>query len=519
MLLQQYQRFLIPGLAVFTLLTALVAIVSMVILHRAEAWRRGDSKFNLALAGLIAVTFCLDAFSPVGVADWLLYLLPLVLCYRGRPWFKPLVIAAVCASLTALGHFISPTGDEWVLDITNRLMVIPLYWIVALFISWNARSAEALLASEIRYHRLFESARDGILIIDAKTGTILDANPFLTGMLGLSRENIAGKKAWEVGSLKPLFTSQSTFEEWRREEAHRRENRVLETADGRRIEVEFISTTYESNAAKMIQCSLRDITDRKRAEAEIIELNVELDRRVRDRTAQLEASNRELDAFSYSVSHDLRAPLRAIHGFAHILQEDFAPQLPPEMVRHLNVICKEAVRMELLIDELLNFSRLYCQPLHLQIVSATELVSRAREQLDEAEDGRCVEITVGELPTGLGDPGLLLQVWVNLLSNAIKYTGPREVAKIVVGGHAEDNEVIYFVRDNGVGFDMKYVDKLYGVFQRLHTSKEFEGTGVGLALVQRIVHRHGGRVWAEGKVNEGSTFYFSLPNPKGKHEH
>ena len=226
----------------------------------------------------------------------------------------------------------------------------------------------------------------------------------------------------------------------------------------------------------------------------------------------LEAANRELEAFSYSVSHDLRAPLRAISGYASILVEDFGSSLPEEGLRFLKRVKENGDHMGHLIDDLLAFSRLGRQALRVQRVHTRAVVDRALAQVAPANDGPKVELVIGDLPDCDSDSALLEQVFVNLLGNAFKYSGKREGAHIVVGAEQNDaaNPPVFFVKDNGVGFDMQYVDKLFGVFQRLHRNQDFEGTGVGLAIVQRIVSRHGGRVWAEGKVNEGATFYFTL---------
>jgi light-regulated signal transduction histidine kinase (bacteriophytochrome) len=246
----------------------------------------------------------------------------------------------------------------------------------------------------------------------------------------------------------------------------------------------------------------------------IQELNVDLDRRVKIRTAQLEAANDELEAFSYTVSHDLRAPLRSMDGFSQAVLEDFGPSLPDEGKRYLQTIREGAQRMGELIDDLLAFSRLSRQPLFKQEVATGELVRACLADLETQRRGRDIEVRVGDLPSCRADPALLRQVWTNLLSNAFKYTRMRESALVEIGCTRKDGRDIFHVRDNGSGFDMKYVDKLFGVFQRLHRVEDFEGTGVGLAIVQRIVDRHGGSVWAEGIVDAGANFCFTLEGEK-----
>jgi light-regulated signal transduction histidine kinase (bacteriophytochrome) len=239
-------------------------------------------------------------------------------------------------------------------------------------------------------------------------------------------------------------------------------------------------------------------------------LNEELEQRVQERTAELEAANKELEAFSYSVSHDLRAPLRAIDGFTRMFQDSCGEKIPSESRPYLERVINNTKRMSRLIDDLLRFSRFSRQPLNKKSVAMGALVHEVFQELLSSETGRQIEVCVGGLPDCQADPALLKQVLFNLFSNAIKFTRQRQTAVIEVGSQEEDGECIYFVRDNGAGFDMKYADKLFGVFQRLHSWDQFEGTGIGLANVQRIVHRHGGRIWATAEVDKGATFYFTL---------
>ena len=229
-------------------------------------------------------------------------------------------------------------------------------------------------------------------------------------------------------------------------------------------------------------------------------------RAVQDR---LEAKNEEMEAFSHSVSHDLRTPLRAIEGFSRILLEDHADRLDTEGRRFLNVVCDGAHKMSQMIDDILAFSRIGCIAMEATSVDMQAEVRKAINDLAAATDARQVDFDIGDLPRAHGDAAMLQQVWANLLGNAVKYTAPRERAVIKIGAEVRDGETVYSVRDNGVGFDMRYIDKLFGTFQRLHGS-EFSGTGVGLSIVKRIVTRHGGRVWAEGEVDKGTTFFFSL---------
>jgi len=373
------------------------------------------------------------------------------------------------------------------------------------------RAEHLLQVSEARYRRLFETAQDGILILDADTGQITDVNPYLVKMLGYPQENFLGKKLWEIGSFKDSEASKSTFLELQTQGYVRYEDLPLEASDEGRVDVEFVSNVYTVGDKRVIQCNIRNITRRKEAEAKVRLLNAELEQRLQDRTVQLQVLNKEAENFSYSIAHDLRAPLRRIGGFAQALEEGYASSLNAEGQHFIQTIRTSAEHMGSLLDGLIEVARFSRNDLRRMAVDLTATVRRVAAELQQDDPERKVELIVAEGITANGDPRLLQRVLDNLLNNAYKFTAKRALARIEFGVAPQaDGRVAYFVRDNGIGFDMAYADQLFGAFQRLHGAKEYPGTGIGLATVERIIHRHGGQVWAEGTENTGATFYFTL---------
>jgi len=384
-------------------------------------------------------------------------------------------------------------------------------------ITERKQAEEAIERLRRQNEMILNSAGEGIVGVD-KDGNATFINPAAAKMLGFEPQELIGKCMHDHHHHSKADGSPYPQEEcpiymaFRDGKVHIVEDEVFWRKDRTRFPVAYVSNPIKEDGELVgAVVTFRDITMRKRREEEIQRLNAELEQRVVQRTAQLEAANKELESFSYSVSHDLRAPLRGIDGFSKILLEEYHDKLDDEGKRILNVVRSSTNKMGQLIDDLLAFSRVSRQEIRKSEIDMNGLAKSVFEELKSAVPNRTIYVDFIDLPVAAGDQSMLRQVWSNLLSNAIKFTEKKEAAVIEVGSQREENHTIYYVRDNGAGFDMKYKNKLFGIFQRLHSENEFEGTGVGLAIVQRIIQRHGGNVWAEGLIDGGATFYFSLP--------
>lgn len=362
-----------------------------------------------------------------------------------------------------------------------------------------------------------EQAADPIFITD-RHGVIEYVNPAFEAVTGYRRPEALGQHAsllWPdaqvAARMDEAWAALLRGQPYRGEVEHRRK-------DGSSYHKEKTLTPIKDERGRIthVVSTGRDVTERKRIEAQLVALNASLEARVQERTAQLEDVNTELEAFAHSISHDLRTPLRHIASFADLLRRDLgALEPPPAVVRRVGIIQDSARRMDHLISGLLEFARTGRQDLRLRPVPLEAVVREVIGHLDQEPDARAVEWQLRDLPVVHGDLTALRQVMTNLLSNAVKYSRPRDRARIEVWGEQSDHEHVVHVRDNGVGFNMLYRDRLFGVFQRLHSPDAFEGSGIGLSNVRRIVLRHGGRVWAVGAEGEGATFSFALPRGEG----
>lgn len=371
------------------------------------------------------------------------------------------------------------------------------------------RSLEIFAQNENQFAQAMMESMPGIIYFYRDTGLFLRWNR--------NFELISGYSADEIAQMHPL----DFFSEEDKDLVAARIAEVFEhgessveasflTKRGNKIPYYFTGRRIDFAGSPCLIGTGVDISQLKKAQHEVTKLNRDLEKRVVARTAELEAANKELEAFSYSVSHDLRSPLRAINGFAEIVLNKFGQHLPEDGYRYLQRIRNGGHRMGELIDDLLTFSRLSRENLHHSHVDMRKLVQSVVDELAPMAQDRTIRFEIQDLPAGYGDAKLLRQVWLNLIGNAVKYTRHTAQATVVIGSEPGTDGVAYFVRDNGVGFSMAYAHKLFGVFQRLHREDEFEGTGVGLAIVQRVVHRHHGKVWAEAEEGKGAVFWFTL---------
>jgi len=379
-------------------------------------------------------------------------------------------------------------------------------WAIVRNISRRKQAEEALRESEARFRHTLDEMLEGCQII-SPDWRYLYVNDTAAQHGRASRDELLGRTMMEVYpgiEQSPLF---EVMQRCMRERSSERMENTFQFPDGSSREFEL---SVEAVPEGLFILSI-DITARKRIEEELRLYREKLEQEVRERTRDLVDINQALDSFSYSVSHDLRTPLRAIDGFTHILLEDYGSQLDEEGLRICNVIRSSTLRMGRLIDDLLAFSRMERSEAKLEPVDMAVMARAVFKDLMSGQEAERIHFNLEELPPAMGDPAMLRQVWINLLSNALKFSAHRNPAEISISAVSRPGEVVYTVSDNGAGFDMRFVDKLFGVFQRLHTMDEFEGTGVGLALVKRIIEKHNGRVWAEGVLDGGAVFNFTLP--------
>lgn len=449
-----------------------------------------------------------------------------------------IIIPAMLGLMRLLGSWTGTISLEMgtaLLVLSNIIIFLVLSWLI--IVSLNKRDRKkletdnALRASESQVQSIFNAAPDPVILFDEE-GKIVKWNPKAELVFGWTANEVTGKRLSDI-IIPPRYT-----EEQKKEVAiflgtgktfvpgHTLEIQALDKKNNE-IDVSLSISPTTANEKHLSIVFIRDITEKKIAEEKLLKfnqeleqkvtertieienLNAELEQKVAERTIQLETANRELEAFSYSISHDLRAPLRGIVGFAAILEEDYGSKLDDEARRITSVIRNNTLRMGNLIDDLLTFSRMGRQDIIKNNISTDQLVNEIIAELGNGNQR--ITWNTQSLPDTYGDINTIRQVWINLISNAIKYSRNTAEPVVEIGHKNEPTQIIFYVKDNGVGFDSKYMDKLFKVFQRLHSANEFEGTGVGLAIVEKIITKHGGKVWAEGEKDKGACFYFSLP--------
>jgi predicted ATPase/signal transduction histidine kinase/GAF domain-containing protein len=436
----------------------------------------------------------------------------------------------LCAPLLNLGRLIGVLYLENNLTTgaftPERVQLLEMLLVQAAASLENARIYEELRKSEMKFRLLIKNIPAAVVVHGSQT-EVIASNPFAQALLGLTEDQMQGKEVidpdWsflrEDGSVMPV--EEYPVSRVAAEGCSLRDYIVginhpdLSTVVWALVNADPVYDD-EGNQSQVL-VSFVDITKRKRAEEALRKLNLELDQRVRERTAQLETANKELEAFSYHVAHDLRAPLRHIDGFLELLHQRTEKTLDEKSHHYMAIISDSVKRMGMLIDDLLSFSRMGRQEMSRMMVDLGALVREVIREFEPEISGRVINWRIAHLPAVTGDHAMLRIVMVNLISNALKFTKPRDKAEIEIGElPGPETETTVFVRDNGVGFDSEYAYKLFGVFQRLHRLEEFDGTGIGLANIRRIIKRHGGETWAEGEVNKGATFYFSLPRPESR---